>query len=467
MAVTPLALQGLVAIAAKSLPRTVHASIDVRALALTVAASVITGILFGLAPALQAARKRNFDALRTGRNTEGKHPKRLRSALVVCETAISLLLLVGAGLLLRSFAEVLKVDPGFKPDGVLTMRVSLPEAVYNKPEQIRAFYASLVDRVQKLPGVQAAGAVSALPLGDPGGSGTVTIDTQAVPPDERTPEADMRTATPDYFRAMGIGLVAGRFIEARDTDGATKVAVVDESLARTYWPGQDAVGKRLHFGGTKSTSPWITVVGVVRHVRNRTLEARSRVEVYVPEDQMSFNGMTLAVRAAGNPLSLAPTIEREVASIDPNLPVYRVRTMTEVMGESVQRRKLALILLEVFAGLALVLAGVGIYGVTSYGVAQRQVEIGVRMALGADRGKVLRMMIAGGMTTIAIGLAIGVVLAPVVTRMMGGLLFAVHPADPLAIAGGAAVLVAMAFLAILIPARRATRVSPMKALRYE
>jgi predicted permease len=467
LALTPLALKGLVAIAAKSLPRTVHASIDVRALALTLAAAVVTGILFGLAPALQAARRRNFEALRTGRNTEGKHPKRLRNALVVCETAISLVLLVGAGLLLRSFAEVLKVDPGFKADGLLTMRVSLPDATYGKPEQVRGFYNSLVDRVQRLPGVTAAGAVSALPLGDPGGSGTITVDTQAVPLDQQTPEADQRTATPDYFKAMGIGLVAGRVFEARDTDGAPKVAVVDESLAQTYWPGQDGVGKRLHFGGLKSTSPWITVVGVVRHVRNRTLEARSRVEVYVPEAQMPFNGMTLAVKTSGNPMSLAPTIQREVAAIDPDLPVYRVRTMTEVMGESVQRRKLALILLEVFAGLALVLAGVGIYGVTSYGVAQRQVEIGVRMALGADRGKVLRMMIAGGMTTIAVGLAIGVALAPVVTRMMRGLLFAVHPADPLTIAGGAAVLVAMAFLAILIPARRATRVSPMKALRYE
>jgi predicted permease len=315
--------------------------------------------------------------------------------------------------------------------------------------------------------VAAAGAVSALPLGDSGGSGTVTMDTQAVPLDQQTPEADLRTATPDYFKAMGIGLVGGRVFEARDTDGAPKVAVVDESLAQTYWPGQDAVGKRLHFGGLKSTSPWITIVGVIRHVRNRTLEARSRVEVYVPEAQMPFNGMTLAVKTSGNPMNLAPTIQREVAAIDPDLPVYRVRTMTEVMGESVQRRKLALILLEVFAGLALVLAGVGIYGVTSYGVAQRQVEIGVRMALGADRGQVLRMMIAGGMTTIAVGLAIGVVLAPAVTRMMRGLLFAVHPADPVTIAGGAAVLVAMAFLAILIPARRATRVSPMKALRYE
>jgi putative ABC transport system permease protein len=202
-------------------------------------------------------------------------------------------------------------------------------------------------------------------------------------------------------------------------------------------------------------------------VRNRSLESRSRVQVYAPEDQVPSGGMSLALRSAGNPASLAPTIQREVASIDPDLPVYRVRTMTEVMGESVQRRRLGLILLEVFAGLALVLAGVGIYGVTAYGVAQRQVEIGVRMALGADRGKVLRMMIAGGMTTIAFGLALGVALAPVVTRMMGGLLFKVRPADPLAIAGGAAVLVAMAFLAILIPARRATTVSPMTALRYE
>ncbi len=467
LAITPLALEGLVAIAAKSLPRAVHTSIDLQVLAVTLAASLATGILFGLAPALQIARKRNFEGLRTGRNTEGRHPKRLRAALVVGETALSLLLLVGAGLLLRSFAEVLKVDPGFRPDGVLTLRVSLPDAIYSKPEQIRAFYDTLLDRIQKLPGVEAAGAVSGLPLGDPGGSGTVTIDTQSVPLEDRTPEADLRTATPDYFRAMGISLVAGRFFEARDTDGAPRVAVVDESLAKAFWPGQDAVGRRLHFGGLQSKSQWMTVVGVVRHVHNRSLEARSRVEVYAPEDQVPFGGMSVALRSAGNPASLAPAIQREVASIDPDLPVYRVRTMTEVMGESVQRRRLGLILLEVFAGLALVLAGVGIYGVTAYGVAQRQVEIGVRMALGADRGQVLRMMIAGGMTSIALGLVIGVALAPVVTRMMGGLLFKVRPADPLALAGGVAVLVVMAFLAILIPARRATTVSPMKALRYE
>jgi len=467
LALTPLAVQGLVAIAAKSLPRTVHTSIDIWVLAVTLAASLATGVLFGLAPVLQVARKETFEGVRTGRNTEGKHPKRLRAALVVCETALSLLLLVGAGLLLRSFAEVLKVDPGFKPDGVQTLRVALPDAGYGKPERIRGFYDTLIDRIQKLPGVQAAGAVSALPLGDHGGSGTVTVDTQSVRLEDRTPEADLRVATPDYFRAMGIALVAGRMFEARDTDGAPRVAVVDESLAQDFWPGQDAVGKRLHFGGLQSKSPWMTVVGVVRHVRNRTLEARSRVEVYAPEDQVPFGDMSLAVRTAGDPASLAPTIQREVAAIDPSLPVFHVRTMTEVMGESVQRRRLGLILLEVFAGLALVLAGVGIYGVTAYGVAQRQVEIGVRMALGADRGNVLRMMIGGGMTTIAVGLAIGVVLAPVVTRMMGGLLFKVRPADPLAIAGGVAVLVVMAFLAILIPARRATTVSPMTALRYE
>jgi len=209
------------------------------------------------------------------------------------------------------------------------------------------------------------------------------------------------------------------------------------------------------------------VVGVVDHVHNRNLEARSRVEVYVPENQTSANGMTLAVRTSTNPLSLVPTIQREVASIDPDLPIYRVRTMNEVMGESLQRRRLALTLLAGFAGLALLLAAIGIYGVTSYGVAQRKTEIGVRMALGANRGQVLGMIMRSGMTTIAIGLVVGVVLSLALTRLMSGLLFSVHASDPLALAGAAFILILAALVAILIPARRATKVHPMVALRYE
>lgn len=467
IAVTPWILHGLIATAAKSLPRDVHTGVDSTALALTTLISLATGILFGLAPALQVGRKRHFDALKSGRNTEGKRPKRLRSVLVIGQTALSLVLIAGAGLLLRSFAQILKVDPGFRPEGVLTLRIALPDSIYSKPEQVRGFYAQLLDRVQRLPGVVSAGAISGLPLSGQGGSGTLTIDTRSVPLEDTTPEADQRVVTPEYFKAMGISLIRGRFFEARDTDGATRVALVDESLAQAYWPNQDPIGKRLHRGGIGSKAPWTTVIGVVRHVRNRTLEARSRVEVYWPENQVPVNGMTLAVLASGNPMNLVPTIQREVANIDPDLPVYRVLTMTEVMGDSLQRRRLALILLAVFAGLALLLASIGIYGVTSFGVVQRQVEIGLRMALGADRGQVLGMMFRSGMATIAVGLGLGLVLSLLLTRLMNGLLFAVRASDPIALGGAALVLLVAALLAIFIPARRATRVDPVVALRYE
>jgi predicted permease len=468
LAVTPLVLRSLVAIAAKSLPRAVHTSIDLRALALTAAVSVLTGILFGLAPALQAARKSSFDTIKSGRNTEGRRPRRVRSALVICETAFSVLLVAAAGLLLRSFAKILRVDPGFRPEGVLTMRVALPDAVYSKPEQIRGFYSELLDRVQKLPGVRSAGAISGLPLANEGGSGTTTIDSQLVPIENTTPEADQRVVTDDYFKAIGISLLRGRFFDARDQATTPRVAIIDESLANVFFPNQDPIGKRLHQGGRGQKDPkWDTIVGVVRHVHNRSLETRSRVEVYWPHSQIPFSAMTMAVRTDGNPASLINAIQREVASMDGNLPVYRVNTMSEVMGESLQRRRLALILLAVFAGLALVLASIGIYGVTSYGVAQRKVEIGVRMALGADRGQVLRMMIGSGMGTIAIGLGLGVGLALWLTRLMSGMLFAVHASDPLALGGAALLLMGAALLAIFIPARRATRLSPMAALRYE
>jgi len=467
VAITPWILRGLAALAAKSLPRAIHTAIDARALALTAVVSVATGVLFGLAPALQVAGKRHFDGLKGGRSTEGKRPRQLRSALVICETAFALIVVAGAGLMLRSFAEILKVDPGFRPEGVLTLRVALPDAVYNKPEQVRAFYARLLDRVQSLPGVQSAGAISALPLSGQGGSGTTTVDTQSVPLEDTTPEADQRVVTNDYFKAMGVSLVRGRFFEARDSADAPPVAIVDESLAQTYWPNQDPIGKRLHGGGRTSNATWATIVGVVRHVRNRTLEARSRVEVYWPEAQRPVGAMTLAISTSGNPMNLAPTIQREVSSIDPDLPVFHVHTMTEVMGDSLERRRLALILLGAFAGLALLLAAIGIYGVTSYGVAQRKIEIGVRMALGADRSQVFGMLLRSGLAPIMLGLGVGLVLALSLTRLMSGLLFAVKAYDPLALGGGALLLLVAAALAILVPARRATKVNPMIALRYE
>ncbi len=467
LALTPWILRGLVAIAAKTLPRAVNTGMDARVLWLTAVVSIATGILFGLTPALQAGRKRQFEGLKGGRSTEGRRPKRLRSGLVIFETALSLVLVAGAGLLLRSFAQILKVDPGFRPEGVLTVRVALPDAIYSKPEQVRGFYADLLNRVQGLPGVQAAGAVNALPLGGQNSSGTITVDSQAVPLDKTTPEADQRVVAADYFKAMGISLVRGRYFDARDTEGAPLVAIVDESLAETYWPNQDPTGKRVHLGGRGSKSPWTTVVGVVRQVHNRTLEARSRVEVYWPQDQLQDSGMTLTIKTTANAMSLVPAVEREVAAIDPTLPVYHVRTMTEVMGDSLARRRLALVLLAVFAGLALVLAAIGIYGVMSYAVAQRQAEIGLRMALGADRGQVMGMMVRSGMGTITIGLGVGLVLSLFLTRLMKGMLFDVRAWDPLALGGAAVVLMVAALAAIVIPARRAMRVNPMAALRYE
>ncbi len=468
LAITPLVLHGLVAIAAKSLPRTVHTSIDLRALALTAAVSVLTGVLFGLAPALRAAGKSSFASLKSGKNTEGRHPRRLRAVLIICETALSVLLVAGAGLLLRSFGQILKVDPGFRPEGVLTMRVALPNAVYSKPEQVGGFYSQLLDRTRNMPGVQSVGAISGLPLSGEGGSGTTTIDSQLVAIQDTSPEADQRVVAGDYFQAMGISLVRGRLFDQRDSAAAPRVAIIDETLANALFPNHDPIGKRLHQGGRGQKDPaWCTIVGVVRHVRNRTLEARSRVEVYWPATQIPVTDMTLAIQTEGNPASLIGSVQREVGAMDPDLPVYRIRTMNEVMGESLQRRRLALILLGIFAGLALLLASLGIYGVTSYGVAQRKVEIGVRMALGADRAQVLRMMIGTGMATIAVGLGAGIVLALSLTRLMSGMLFAVHASDPWALCGAALLLTAAALLAIFIPARRATRMNPMSALRYE
>jgi predicted permease len=467
LAITTWALRGLIAIAATSLPRTVGATVDGRALIVMLAVALGTGILFGLAPALQTGRARNWAAIKSARSTEGSQSKRLRRALVMGETALSLILLAGAGLLMRSFENILKVDPGFRPEGVLTMRIALPDAEYSKPEQVRGFYSELLSRIQKLPGVRFAGAVSLIPLGGQNSSGTLTVDSQSVPMEDTDPEADQRNVTSGYFQAMGISLVRGRFFEDRDADTAPPVAIVDESLAQTFWPNQDPIGKRVHGGGHGSTAPWATVIGVVRHVRDRTLEMRSRVEVYWPENQRPSSAMTLAILTQGNPMSLAPTIQREVAAIDPELPVYRVRSMSEVMGESVARRRLALILLSIFAGLALLLASVGIYGVTSYVVTQRQQEIGLRMALGAGRGNVLRLMIGQGMGTILAGLGIGLLLALLLTRLIGGMLFAVRPADPLALGGAALLLMAVAFFAVIIPARRASLMNPMEALRYE
>jgi len=466
---TPILLQLIVSLSATALPRVVSTQIDLGALLFTFVVAVGTGILFGLAPALEASRGVHHETLKEGGRSasEGHTSQRLRRLFVVAEAALAVLLLAGSGLLLRSFVKLLAVDPGFRPEGVLTMQVSLPAERYAKPEQRRAFFQELVARVQRLPGVQAAGAISELPLIGPGNSGTVTVDSRSVTPENASPEADYRAVTPGYFQAMGTSLINGRYFEERDADTAPPVAIIDETMASTFWPYQDPLGKRIKFGGMASKVPWMTIIGVVRHVRYRTLEARSRVQLYYPEAQNPDGSMGLAIRAAGSPMSLAPVVERLVLGIDPQQPVNHVLTMEEVMADSLARRRLTLTLLGIFAGGAMLLAALGIYGVTAYMVTQRQQEIGLRMALGATRGAVLTLVTRQGMSLLAAGLAAGLALSLALMWVLSSLLFAVRPYDPASLAAAVAVLALVALLACSIPAWRATRVDPLEALRYE
>jgi predicted permease len=464
------ALRLLTTLAATSFPRVVEAHMDLRVLAFTLLVSLATGILFGLAPAF-SSRHVTHDALKEGGRggTAGAGSQRLRSTLVVAEVALSLTLLVGAGLLIRSFLRLQEVDTGFRPDGVLTMRISLPEEKYAKVEQTRPFYRELLDRIRRLPGVDAVGGATGLPLGGTGWSGTTTVDSQAVQPRDTTPEADQRPVFPGYFEAMGIPLVRGRYFEQRDNEKSAPVAIIDETMAKTYWPKEDAIGKRIKQGGRQSTQPWRTIVGVVRHIRYRTLESPSRVEFYWPYDQTSFalGSMSLAIHTSSDPRSLAGVVQRQVQALDPDQPVYRIRTMGELMSESMARRRLSMFLLAIFAGVALALAAVGIYGIMSYSVAQRAHEVGIRMALGARSFDVVRMVIGQSLGLTLAGIFVGLLGSLALTNFLSSLLFDVKATDATTFLLVAVILAVVALVASFVPAYRATAVDPVNALRQE
>lgn len=466
---TPLVLDQIIRLGSDALPRASDVKLDGWALFFTMAVTLGTGILFGLAPALQASRRTPFEDLKEGgrSGTPSTASSRLRRLLVIAETAFSVVLLVGAGLLMHSFLRVLAIDPGFHADNVLTMRVSLPQERYSKPEQVRAFYREVIRRIDSLPGVQAAGATAALPLAGLGGSGTTTVDTQEVPIDQTTPEADWRPITPGYFEAMQIPLLRGRYFADSDTDTAAHVAIVDDSFARNYWPHEDPIGKRVHLGGMRSNSPWMTIVGVVGHVHYRELEAPSRVQVYWPEDQRPYGTMSLAIRTSQDPLALTQSVKDQIQSVDPDQPIYQVRTVSQLKSEWVSRRFLTLLLVGLFAAFALVLAAIGIYGVMAHSVTRRTHEIGIRLALGANRGNVMRMILGQGATLTGIGLAVGLIASFALTRLMSAILYGISVSDPITFLAVAILLMFVALAACYIPARRAMRVDPMVALRYE
>lgn len=469
-----------------AIPRSSEITLDWRILMFTLAVSVVTGILFGLVPALQAGVVDVHETLKeTGRGTSGRHW--LRSSLVVVEVATTLVLLIGAGLMIRSFYRLQKVNPGFSYEHLTSFSVSLPEKKYKTAEERDQFFSRLLENLRGLPGVETTAAASGLPLGNNGWQTFFIVDGRPLPPRDQTPLMEACLVTPDYFKTMNIPLLRGRYFDDHDDRSslagkdlsklnevlrevaALNSIVIDEEFARRYWPDEDPVGKRIKIGGGNDPdSPVLTVLGVVGRVKMEGLGMDSnRVQGYFPFAQIPAGDMAVILKAAGDPTQLVAAVRQQVTSIDQDQPIYGIRTMDEIRSESVAPERLNLTLLSIFASIALVLAIVGIYGVMSYSVTQRTHEIGIRMAIGAQPRDVFRMVIRQGMLLALLGVAIGLVGAFALTRLMTSMLFGIEPTDPTTFGAIAVLLSVVALVACYLPGRRATKVDPVISLRYE
>lgn len=460
-------LRVLVGLAPADVPRMDEVRIDALVLLVTSAVAIATGVVFGLVPALQASRPNLAESLRDGGRggTAGRPGHQLRRLLAAGQVALVVVLLTGAGLLIRSFIQLQQVQLGFRPDHLLTMQLSLPFAKYQQPQQRVAFYETLMERVRALPGVAGAGAIGDIFLSKTPNSTNFTIEGRAPTPDQQNVEVPLDGVTPDYFRAMGIPLEAGRAFTARDAADAPRVVIINENMAKRFWPNEEAVGKRFKYGDGDSEAPWMTVVGVVGDMRRTGYDAPVRYETFLPHAQRPTGSMQIVVRTRGAPLALAPAVRAAVRGIDADLPVYDIKSMDELLSAMIAQRRFSMALLGTFAGLALLLGVVGVYGVTSYLVAQRTREVGLRLALGAQPRTLVRMVVRQGMAVAAVGIAVGLVGALALTRLMAGLLYGVSPRDAATLLGVTAVLAVATFVANYVPARRAARVDPLVALR--
>jgi putative ABC transport system permease protein len=456
----------------ESLSKLQAISVDSRVFLFTVGVTLLTAIAFGVVPALHATRANPGEALaETARDLAGGLSGRfLRRVLVVAEVALAVVLLAGAGLLIRSFNRLRHVDLGFKPDNLLTMRMVLPMPKYQKAEARRAFYDELLRRVNEIPGVESAGINTFLPLSTSGMKFSFSVEGRTMPSDSNLPFAVYRVVNPDYFRALEIPIQRGRVFDTRDVAESTPVLIVNRRLAEQFWPGEDPTGKRLKIGPPDSPNPWATVIGVVGDVRQTGLYGEQLAELYAPYAQERRSWLAprdLVVRTRSDAGSFAGQVREAVWAVDKDQPVSNVRTMDQAFAAAISRERFQMLLLTLFATLALVLACVGLYGVISYAVAQRTREIGVRMALGARPRDVLNMVIRQGMVLTFAGLLLGVAGGLAVTRVMTDLLFGVTATDAVTFISVAGLLLLVSFLACYVPARRATKVDPLTALRYE
>jgi putative ABC transport system permease protein len=458
-----------------SIPRVSGASIDPGVLLFTAVVALLTSLAFGLAPALRAARVDLTDSLKDGAQgaSSGFARQRFRSGLVIAEMALAVVLLVGAGLMLRSLWALQRVPLGFEPGGVLTMRLALPTASYPEPGQVVTFFQRLLDEVRQLPGVQHAGAARSLPLGSTIGDFGLMIEGYQPPPGTGA-KGDWQIATDGYLEAMGERLIRGRPINAADTTDSMPVALINEEMARRYWAGRDPIGGRLKIGGGGNPNrPWVTVVGIVADVRHNGITEPVKEKFYIPHTQWHLSvgnpirAMSLVIRASSDPLGLVAPIRQRIRSLDANLPVSQVRTMHDVVGATMATSTFTGFLLAAFAGMALTLAAIGIYGVLSYLVSRRTREIGIRVAIGAGRAQVLSMVLRSGLTLSLVGVVLGLVVAALATRLMTTLLHDVSPFDPPTYVAVGIGLSLVAVVASLVPAWRATRVDPVVALKTE
>jgi predicted permease len=452
----------------KSVPRLHEIAVDGGALAFTFGLSVLSAVLFGLAPALRLSRLDLHTSLKDGSRGSAGGGNRLRRLLVVSELGLSVVLTIGAGLLLRSFTRLLDVAPGFDPKGVLTLGLTMTGPRYANGPAVLAAYRELWQRLEQLPGVSAAGGVSALPLSEMYSWGPVTIEGRTPQPGELFLNADERIVGGNYFQAMRIPLRSGRFFNQQDTAANPRVAIIDEFMAREFWPNQDPVGKRIHTGTINdATRPWITIVGVAGRVKQYALDADSRIAIYFPQTQAPVREMSLIVRSAAEAAALAKAVRGQIDEMDSDLPLYQVRTMEQRVEESLARRRFSLVLLGLFAALALGLAAIGVYGVMAFLVNQASREIGIRIALGATRGGILALVLRRAMTLAFSGIALGVAAAIPLARLLRGMLFGVRESDTLTFAVASIALAAVALLASYLPARRASRIDPLLSLQPE